>query len=212
MDDIDLPEFFIAWATFLQEIKSAVRQAPMEEATRPLATMQTRAVLLNMATAKLLKAVGERDAASVLHQCAEALQDVVDGIPHSLFNIEEPAAKAGRRRDTSAVWRIRSNLCLGLEYMIAGGMKSEAAIDQIAKQHRTTLVKLHRPGTDLKSSIRTWRKSFTSYEVTNTVALAVHRDGMNNLKSAMARYSGDEIKAVGEKLVMAAAERSARLP
>jgi hypothetical protein len=212
MDDIDLPEFFIAWVTFLQEFDHAFRDAPVEEASRPLATEQTRYVLAIGAVAKLLRQVGERDKASKFHPLAEALQDHVDGNRNPLLGIEMPTGKAGRRPDTSAVWRLRSNLCIGLEFMIAGGMEPETAISQIANQHHGKLEKLLRPGADLKSSIRTWRKSFANDEVTNGAALAIYKEDMKTLQHARAEHLGNEVRKAGEKLVITAAEQSARLP
>jgi hypothetical protein len=130
VDDADLAEFFIAWATFLEEFQRAFREAPVAEANRPLATQQTRFILAIVAIAKLLRHAGERDMAHTLHPLAEALQDHVDGNQNPLLGIEKPTRKAGRRPDSSAVWRLRSNLCIGLEFMIAGGTELEAAISR----------------------------------------------------------------------------------
>ena len=162
--------------------------------------------------AKFLKQVGERDKADKFYQFAEALQDRVDGIRHPMFEIERPKGRVGRDRDTSAVWRVRASLSIGLEFMIAGGMDPEAAIALIVKQHQRKLAKLTRPGADLKRSIQTWRKSFANDAVSNNTALSIYKDGMKNLKFALSKHPGDNVRAAGERLVMGAAERSTRLP
>jgi hypothetical protein len=210
MNDNDLRN--TAFVTFLQELDRAFRDAPVEEAARPLATEQTRYVLANIALAKFLRKVGERDKADKFYQFAEALQDRVDGIRHPMFEIERPKGRVGRDRDTSAVWRVRASLCIGLEFMIAGGMDPEAAIALIVKQHHRKLAKLTRPGADLKRSIQTWRKSFANDAVSNNTALSIYKDGVKNLNFALSKHSGDDVRTAGERLVMLAAERSARLP
>jgi hypothetical protein len=178
-----------------------------------LAAEQTRYVHASLAIAKLLKTVGQEELAGKFHSLAEALQDVVEGLPHPLFSVERPKATGGRRPDTAAVWRTRSSLCAGLEFLMAGGgMDQESAINLVIKRHRTQFGKLLRPGAELKSSIRTWMKSFATDAVQNEVALSSYKLSMHELAAAKSDYSGSAIKQTGECLIASAAERAARLP
>lgn len=206
-------DFFAAWETFADEVTEAFKMASSDEADRPLATQQTRYVLAIMATAKLLRAVDQKETAEKFHLLAEAMQDVVEGLPHPLFSVEQPKAKSGRRPDTAAVWRTRSTLCAGIGYLMAGGnLDQDEAIDLITKKHSKQLGKLLRPGAHLKPSIRTWMKSFATDDVQNEVALKNYKLSMSGLVTAKAEFSGTEIKKAGERLIGAAAERASRLP
>ncbi|OSI67640.1 hypothetical protein [Bradyrhizobium canariense] len=205
--------FLAAWETFADEVTLAFKVGASDEAERPLAAEQTRYVVASMAIAKLLKAVGQDETAGKFHLLAEAMQDVVEGLPHPLFSVERPKTAGGRRPDTSAVWRTRSSLCAGLEYLIAGGnLDQDIAINLTAKKYRTQFAKLLRPGADLKTSIRTWMKSFATDAVQNEVALSNYKLSMSGLSAAKTDFSGSAIRQAGERLIAAAAERAARLP
>jgi hypothetical protein len=204
--------FLSAWETFADEVTLAFKMGSSGEVDRPLATEQTRYVMASLAIAKLLKTVGQEETAGKFHLLAEALQDVVEGLPHPLFSVERSKTTAGRRADTAAVWRTRSSVCAGLEFLIAGGLDQEAAINLATKKHRSQLAKLLRSGADLKSSIRTWMKSFATDVVQNEVALSNYKLSMSGLAAAKSDFSGSAIRQAGERLIAAAAERAARLP
>lgn len=207
------PEFFAAWETFADEVTLAFKMASSDEADRPLATQQTRYVLAIMAMAKLLRTVEQKETAEKFHLLAEAMQDVVEGLPHPLFSVEQPKTKAGRRPDTAAVWRTRSSLCAGIGYLLAGdNVDQDEAIDLIVKKYGKHLVKLLRPGAQLKPSIRTWMKSFATDDVQNEIALKSYKLSMSGLIAAKSDFSGNQIRQAGERLIAAAAERASRLP
>jgi hypothetical protein len=213
MDDEELslyqPEFFLAWETFVERIEEAFESEQVAaEEKRPLALQQTRYFLANMALATLFKTLGRQKTADKFHLLAEALEDVVGGVAHPLFKVETPTGKAGRRPDTSAVWRTRASVVLALEYILVGAGDADPILKDVAKRYRGQLASLQRPGTDLKSSLRTWIKSFTTDEVRNEVALSSYKDGMRMLEAAKAQYTNAQLKSVGEKLLTTAAKRA----
>jgi hypothetical protein len=213
MDDEELslyqPEFFLAWETFVERIEEAFESEQVAaEEKRPLALQQTRYVLANMALATLFKNLGRQKTADKFHLLAEALEDVVGGVAHPLFKVETPTGKAGRRPDTSAVWRTRASVVLALEYILVGAGDADPILKDVAKRYRGQLASLQRPGTDLKSSLRTWIKSFATDEVRNEVALSSYKDGMRMLEAAKAQYTNAQLKSVGEKLLTTAAKRA----
>lgn len=199
--------FFRAWETFADSIALLFKAAESDETDRPIATAQTRYVLANMALADLFKRIGQVELADRFHLLAEALNDLVEGIPHSLFSIEQPA-KAGRRPDTSSVWRVRANLVVGMEYLLASGLSVDDATKHVAKKHRSQLKKLQRPGADLQKSLATRIKSFAADEVSNDVALGAYKHGMKLLEDNKLSHPPLAIRRVGEKLVETAADRA----
>ena len=213
MDDDQLslyqPEFFLAWETFVERIEEAFESEQLAaEEKRPLALQQTRYVLANIALADLFKSLGRNQTADKFHLLAEAFEDVVSGIAHPLFKVESPIGKAGRRPDTAGVWRVRASVVIALEYIFVGGDDPNIVFKDVEKRYRRQLAKLQRPGTNLKSSLRTWLKSFATDEVRNETALVIYKDGIKMLEAAKAKYTKEQLKSVGEKLLTAAAKRA----
>jgi hypothetical protein len=207
------PEFFAAYETFAHNMDLAFKMGQTSETDQPLATEQTRYLGACMSVASFLKAAGCDEAAGKFYLLAEAMRDVAEGLPHPLFSVEQPKKMGGRRADTTAVWRTRATLCAGLEFVMVGGdMDQDPAINLVAREYRKQFAKLLRPGADLKSSIRTWMKSFATEEVQNDVALSIYKLRMTELTTAKSDFSGNEIKQGGERLIAGAAERAARLP
>lgn len=202
-------EFFAAWEKFADEIVLVFQAASADLELRPIATAQSRYVLANMALAQLMKSIGQRDIADRFHFLAEALQDLVEGTPHPLFKIEATESRRGRNPDVSAVWRIRANICIGIVFLMAGGMTEDNAIQHVAKTYKEALTKLLRPGADLKSSIKTWLKSFANDEIRNDVALSVYKTGMEQLEVFKSETTPNRILNVGVHLIEGAAEDAA---
>jgi hypothetical protein len=73
------------------------------------------------------------------------------------------------------------------------------------------LIKLLRPGTNLKSSLETWLKTFATDATTNEAALSNYKEGMERLAEIRAFRTGSDIQTVGEHLVARAAESAAKL-
>lgn len=207
------PEVLNALQSFSDEIGRVFR--PREAAARPVATRQTQYVLASMAVAALLRDVGERKLAANFHKLAEALQDVVDGIDHPLFRVEkvdrDAAGKRGRQYDTSETWRVRASLCVGIQFLMAGGLSQGNAVSFVIRQHRSQLVNLMRPGSDLKGSLPTWIKSFATDAVSNDVALSSYKLGMKDLAALLDCRAPADIRKAGERLVASAAASAASI-
>jgi hypothetical protein len=202
------PEFFMAWEKMTGSVENAFRYVgDGSEQNRPIALHQTRYVLASLAMAQLFKDLEQQELAAQFHFLAEAMQDLVDGIAHPLFKVEAPS-RPGRQPDTSVVWRIRSSVCIGIEFLIAGGMKDDEAVQFVAKKHKKALTKILRPNAELKSSLKTWLKSFANDEVRNDVALASYKEGIARLTGLRSKYTGEQIRSAGENLVASAAERA----
>ncbi|CAN5194584.1 hypothetical protein BH10PSE11_BH10PSE11_08470 [soil metagenome] len=204
------PEFFVAWETFAESISNVFQAGAEDAILRPRATMQTRYVLASMAVAQLLKSIGQNKTAGHFHLLAEAMQDLVDGIDHPLFKIEGPG-KPGRPPDSSSMWRERASVCIALEFLVAGGMDTEKAIEFVWKKHRVGLAKLQRTNTDLKKSLGGWLKSFAMDEVTNDVALSSYKEGMKMLAAGRTINSPEQLRLAGERLIAGASERASRI-
>lgn len=209
----DLPEldFTSAWKSCADQMKFAFEVPDSQAEEQPLASQQSRYVLAIMSFAFFLDQVGQRDIAHHFHFLAEAMNDLGDGIPHPLFSISAPDGKGGRKQDTSAVWRTRSIICVGIESMKAGGVTEEDAIKQISKVYRRALVNLLRPSAGLESSIRTWMKSFANDEVRNEIALSTYKQGLSGLSLYRSKFTGEELRLAGERLVSDAAKRASSL-
>ena len=208
-------DFFRFWETFAESIENCFRAAEMEEKERPLAVKQMRYVLANMAVAQLLRDIGQHKIAGDFHLMAEAMNDLVDGIPHPLFKIERPADAPGRRgrvENTSAVWRIQASVCVGIQYMISSGMEKSDAILHMTRKHKNGLTKLLRPNSGLTSSVETWVKNFATDNVSNETALETYKTGMSDMAWIKTKKSPDVVRALGEDLVARAATRAALLP
>jgi hypothetical protein len=205
-------EFFAAWETFADEVTRAFKKEALpDDANRPLAMEQAQYIHASAAVAKLLWSVGEKDTAKKFHSLAEALHDVVDGLPNRLLSVERPKTTGGRRNDSGAMWRVRSNLCVGVEFLKAAGDDHDKAI-AATKKHRNQLKKLLRPGASLESSVATWLKKFATDEVTNEAALSGYKYGMEELAVARSSRSLGQLRLLGQHLITSAAERATLLP
>ena len=205
-------DFFAHWEAFADRITGAFRHQEAGAVDRPMATKQAQFAIASMAVAQLLKDMGQSDTAAHFHELAEALQDVVDGINHPLFKVETECPKRGRQHDTSRVWAVRSSLCIAVEFMIAGGTSQDEAVTYVVRKYRKDFSRLLRPGTDLKSSLLTWLKTFSTCATTNEVALDAYKAGISELKliKGMAgdSYPKSDLKQLGQQLVAVAADRA----
>ena len=209
-------DFFSVWETFTEELTDAFdlggpdTPGAAAAAERPLAAEQMRYVLANLAIAKLLKSLDQKDTAAKFHFLAEAWQDTVDGIKRPIFQVERRNC-GGRPYDASNIWRLRANLCVGLEFLIASGLDPATAIDFAIRKHKISLAKLQRPKTDINSSLKTWRKSFATENVQNNPALITYKDGIGLIEEIKSFKSSLEIRQMGERLIAKAANSAARL-
>ncbi|EAQ36916.1 hypothetical protein NB311A_07198 [Nitrobacter sp. Nb-311A] len=213
-DEISMyaPKFFEAWERMVVSIENTFRYVgDSSEEERPRALQQSRYVLASLAVAQLFKDLDQRELASHFHILAEAMQDLVDGIPHPLFKVETQPRR-GRHNNTSAVWRIQSSLCVGIRFMIAGGVTEDEAVSFVMKKHKNSFKKLLRPGAGLRSSINSWLKKFETEDVSNDIALNAYKIGISRVPEAMDKFPGEHLRAAAEKMVADAATRANQLP
>jgi hypothetical protein len=204
-------DFFVAWEKFASEIQRAFNAAADDVGLNPLSMQQVRYSVAIIRVAELLKAVGQKEISDHFYVLAEAMNDLVDGVPHPLFKAGSPSGKRGRKPDTGAVWRIRASVCVGIELLKVGGMDEDDAIKQTAKIHKKDLSRLLRPNADLNSSIKTWLKSFANDEIRNEVALSSYKRAMAPLPFLPLRFSGDQIRHAGEQWIKSAADWTSSL-
>jgi hypothetical protein len=213
MSKADLPnssdESDAVWQTFAVKLTNSFKMTIPEANDRPRAAAQTRYVLANIALVDLLRAADLQECAEHFYLLAEAMQDLVDGIPHPLFKVERSSGRGGRHADTSAVWRTRSSICIGLAYVIASGEDSENAIKAALGKYRKQFAKVQRPGTELETSLKSWMKAFANHEVENVVALSHYKHGIGSLKAAQLNHTGIQIRQAGQRLIAGAANRAA---
>jgi hypothetical protein len=202
------PEFFAAWETFLSRLEFGFETEDPSLAELPRTEQQGRYVLANLALADFFKTLGDSKTADKFHFLAEAFQNLTNGIVHPLFKVEKPSGKAGRPQDPSAVWRVRADVVLALQNIIAAGLDIDEAVKIAVKKHSKELSSLQRPNTDLSSSLRTWLKSFATDVVGDDVALDAYKFGMHLLEGNKSQCPGEQLKLLGENLLAGAAERA----
>jgi len=175
------------------------------------AARQEQYVRAILAVAELLYVIGQRDVAMRFHLLAEALQDRAEGKDHPLFAVQK---RRGRQFDTSEIWRLRASLCIGIQYLIASGMEQDKAITFVVRKYRTQLQRLRDEdrgqGSDLKSSIGTWLKTFASEEVRNDAAQWTYRKELQRLKEIKTSTDGIKLRQAGLNLIEKTAMRAAQ--
>jgi hypothetical protein len=205
------PKFLAAWETFADKIQRIFNNGEQDAQTRPLAGTQDRYAIAIWAMAELLYAIGQRDPAMHFHLLAEALHDSAEGKNPPLFKVEK---KRGRKSDTSEIWRLRASLCIGIQYLIASSMEKDKAIAFVVRRYRTQLQRLRGQdrgqGSDLKSSIGTWLKTFATEEVRNDAAQWTYRKELQRLKEIKTSTDGIKLRQAGLNLIEKTAMRAAQ--
>jgi hypothetical protein len=205
------PKFFAAWETFADKIQRIFSKGEQDARTRPLAETQGRYAIAIWAMADLLYSIGQRDLAMHFHLLAEALHDLAEGKDTPLLKVEK---KRGRKSDTNETWRLRASLCIGIQYLIASGMEQGKAITFVVRKYGTQLQGLprlgSRPGSDLKSSIGTWLKTFASEQVRNDAAQWTYRKELQRLQEIKTSTDGTRLRQAGLKLIEKTALRAAQ--
>ena len=205
------PKFFAAWETFADKIQLIFNNGEQDAQTRPLAETQDRYAIAIWAMAELLYSIGQRDVAMRFHSLAEALHDSAEGKDPPLFKVEK---KRGRKSDANEIWRLRASLCIGIQYLIASGMEKDKAITVVVRKYRTELQRLRGQdrgqGSDLKSSIGTWLKTFASEEVRNDAAQWTYRKELQRLQEIKTSTDGTRLRQAGLNLIEKTAMRAAQ--
>jgi hypothetical protein len=143
MVDPSDPKFFAAWQASLEKLKLIFKNGEQDAQTRPIAEKLDQYFRATLEVAELLYASGQRDLAMRFHLLAEALNDAAEGRNPPLFKVEK---RRGRQSDTNEIWRLRANLCIGIQYLIASRMEEDKAITFVDRKYRTQFRKLLRPG------------------------------------------------------------------
>jgi hypothetical protein len=199
-----------ALETFADEVQQIFNNGEQEKGeqdakTGPIAAKQKQYMFANLAVSKLLYTIGKLDAADPFFKLAEALQDLVEGNPHPLFKVEkadkDAAAKRGRQFDTTETWRVRAKLCVGIQYLIAGSVNQEEAVNLVVRKYGIQFQNLLRPGSDLETSIPNWLKTFATDATTNEDALWTYKKGMLQIDEDKALVGGAMLQRYGAKMI-----------
>jgi hypothetical protein len=205
MVDPNEAEFFAALKIFADEIQQIFKNGEQDAQTRPVTAKQKQYMFANLAVAKLLHTIGKFDAVDPFFKLAEALQDLVEGKPHPLFKVEKAdkhaATKRGRQFDTSEIWRVRAKLCVTIQYLFAGGMNQEEAVNLVVRKYRIQFQNLLRPGSDLETSIPNWLKTFATDATTNEDALWTYKKGMLQIEEDKALVGGVMLQRYGANMI-----------
>jgi hypothetical protein len=206
----DIVRLLDTWVDCVAGLDKAFNADDPNEKARPLAGKQLRYFYASLAVARLLQANGHKELAHRFVELAEAFHDKAEGIDHPLFALEQ-GRRPGAQPDTSAVWRIRANICVAMKYLMAGG-KTEVEAIKAALQYGKAFERLTRAdSTGLLISLGTWLKSFASDKAPQ-VALTVYKDGVADITNYQLSHTGKETQEKGEKLLRGAAALAADLP
>jgi hypothetical protein len=138
-------------------------------------------------------------------------------IQSPLFKVEKvdkhAAAKRGRKFDPTETQRVRAYLCVGIQYLIASGVKEDKAVNFVVRNYRAQFKNLLRPKSDpdLKTSIKGWLKKFSTDEISDEEALSVYKDGMRLLKEDKTSAGGAMLQRCGENMIGATAFKAAQV-
>lgn len=212
---LDHPEMSSAVRKFLDDVTDAFKPQNLDENVGPLEAEQWQYMLASSSVAALLEEVGHKDAAVKFRLLAAAFHDVAEGSRHRLFLVEKPI-KRGAQLDSTDVWHVRAQLCIGLQLFASGANETgkraakEAAI-KFAMKHRHKFERVLRPGAEFETSVRTWLKKFATDEVENELALQNYKAGMKRLATETGNSSREQKRQAGERLIALVAERASAL-
>jgi len=215
MVDPNAPELLAALKTFANEIQEILNNGEQDAETGPIAAKQKQYMFLDLAVAKLLRTIGRPGAAEPFLSSADAWRDVTERkIQPRLFKVEKidkhAPAKRGRKFDPTETQRIRAYLCVGIQYLIASGVKEDKAVKFVARNYKTQFQNLLLPKSDLVKSIKSWLEQFATYADTNVDALSIYKDGMGQLDEDKKSVGGD-LRRYGENMIGATAFKAAQV-
>jgi hypothetical protein len=201
-----------AWDTCVSTLERAFLSTVPQETDQPLATKQIRYFHGSMAVARMLKDTGNSDLAAHFHLLAEALYDLAEGKANPLFEVER-GRKRGSPPDVNSVWRIRANVCVAIEYMIAGGKTEEETLEYVFEQHGDQFSRLIRPDSKgLDSSLLTWLKSFRDEAVANDAAQKIFKYSISSIEELREQKTGQQLQQFAKAKLKSAANDSSDLP
>ena len=206
----DVVRLLDSWVDCIAGIDNAFNCHDPNEQARPLAARQLRYLHASLAVARLLQANGHKKLAHSFVELAEAFSDVAEGINHPLFALEQ-RRKPGAQPDTSDVWRIRANICVAMNYLMAGGKTEDEAIKAALKYKKEYERLTRADSSGVQTNLGTWLKSFASDKAPQ-VALAVFKAGVADIPQYQLSHTGKETQEHGEKRLRDAAALAADLP
>jgi hypothetical protein len=216
MVDPNDPELLAALETFADEIQRIFNNGEQDAETGPIAAKQKQYMFASLAVAKLLRTIGRPGAVEPFISLADAWRDVAERkIQAPLFRVEKvdkhAAAKRGRKPDPTEHWRIRAYLCVGIQYLIASGVKEDKAVSFVVQNYSAQFQNLPRPKSDLAKSIASWLEQFATYAAPNEDALSIYKEGMGQLEEHKKSVGGDMLRWCGENMIGATAFKAAQV-
>ena len=216
MVDPNAPELLAALETFANEVQEILNNGEQDAETGPIAAKQKQYMFLDLAVAKLLRTIGRPGAAEPFLSSADAWRDVTERkIQPRLFKVEKidkhAPAKRGRKFDPTETQRIRAYLCVGIQYLIASGVKEDKAVSFAVRNYRAQFQNLLRPGADLETSIPSWLKDFATDEISDEEALSIYKEGMGQLKEDKTSVGGAMLRRRGENMIGNTAFKAAQV-
>jgi hypothetical protein len=154
--------------------------AKISRAAGPLATLRLQYVIALAHVGRFLESAGAPlDTLNHFGRLGTALADLNSGAVHAILT---PPIGTGRSPDATDIWAIRASAAVGLEFLIASGMKHKEAAALAARKapglrkvlrvgrRRKDIEKPSRPGKDedLASSLLKWRAKLLEQTRENT--------------------------------------------
>lgn len=200
-----------AFKTFKERATEVFLAPDPKSKDEPIADEQRGYALACMLLTTFLVDSGETFIAKRFMGLSEALIDLPRGVAHPLLKPAKRNPKGGRSFDRTAVWKIRADLCGGIQIMAAGDVQIDHSIAAIAKDHRDSLAKLLRPNTTLESSLRGWVTAFEMYEVDNPFAAGHYQTYKRQLETSKMQMPRDKLRLAGESIVLRAVREAKAL-
>jgi hypothetical protein len=216
MVDPNDPELLAALETFANEVQAIFSNDEQDAGAGLIAARQKQYMLASLAVPKLLRTIGRPAAAEPFLSLDDAWRDVVERkIQPRLFKVEKPdkhaASKRGRKFDPTETQRVRAYLCVGLQYLIASGVKEDAAVNFVVQNYRAQFQNLLRPGADLAKSIPGWLKKFATDEINDEEALLIYKEEMGQLEEDKKSADRAMLRRYGVNMIGATAFKAAQI-
>jgi hypothetical protein len=203
--------FFKSWERFAEYLQETFDGQMPEDMKGLTIARQLKFSITIGALGQLLEDLKERKLAEEFHFLSTAFWDLAeDGVVSPLFT-SQTKRKRGRSKDSSELWQLRAAVVIGIKFMIAGGIEKEEA-HKLALKNKKGLSALLRPGTELKSSLKTWAASFEAARVTNELAVEAYCEGMKRLELYKGSFRKEVLCKIGERHIQQIAKRASSRP
>ena len=199
--------FFKSWEAFA-DILEKTFDCPTSGGEEVTLVRQMRFSIAIGALGQLLEDLKQRELASEFHSLSRAFMDIAEGVIDPIFASQKKKKKKGRASDTTEQWLLRASVVVGIRFLLAGDLAEEATY-KVVQKHKKGLAHLLRPGTQLKSSVKTWVESFEAARVTNELAVDAYKEGLEQLDLYKQGSLKEDLRLMGENHIQKAAERAA---